>query len=107
VRTQLVRDPKLLLADTWVRLQRPVRLDGGGGYAMGWAVAELPWAKGVVLTHDGSNTMNYASAMLLLDRGIAVLAVSNAGDAAAQRTVVTTVVGLAQRFTTQTARASD
>jgi CubicO group peptidase (beta-lactamase class C family) len=98
-RAQLLRDPKLLQDATWTTLQTALPLpDRGGGYAMGWLVAELPWAKGVVLTHDGSNTVNYASAMLLVDPRIAVLVATNAGDAAAQRAVVTSVLGLAQRF---------
>lgn len=98
-RAQLVRDPKLLRAETWATLHTALPLpDRSGGYAMGWLTAELPWAKGVVLTHDGSNTVNYASAMLLVDQHVAVLVATNAGDTAAQRTVVTSVVGLAQRF---------
>jgi CubicO group peptidase (beta-lactamase class C family) len=98
VRSQLLRDPKLLLADTWTRLQRPLAIGERGGYAMGWAVTAVPWANGIVLTHDGSNTMNYVSAMLLVDRGVAVLVACNAGDEVAQRTVVTTTVALAKRF---------
>ena len=98
-RAQLLRDPKLLRDETWTTLHTALPLpDRSGGYAMGWLTAELPWAKGIVLTHDGSNTVNYASAMLLVDQRIAVLVATNAGDAAAQRTVVTSVVGLAQRF---------
>lgn len=99
VRRQLVRDETLLSADTWARLHRPMPLpDKPGGYAMGWGITELPWAKGTVLAHDGSNTMNYVGAMLLMDQGVAVLVASNAGDEAAQRVVVTSVLGLAQRF---------
>jgi CubicO group peptidase (beta-lactamase class C family) len=98
-RAQLLRDPKLLQAATWTTLQTALPLPNrSGGYAMGWLTAELPWAKGIVLTHDGSNTVNYASAMMLVDPRIAVLVATNAGDAAAQRTVVTSVLGLAQRF---------
>src|SRR4029453_16894254 len=31
----------------------------GGDYALGWGVRERSWGGGHVLTHSGSNTMNY------------------------------------------------
>jgi len=45
-----------------------------GQYAGGWIVAKRPWAKGVVLTHSGSNTMWYATVWLApnLDRAFVV-----------------------------------
>ncbi len=67
-------------------------------YAMGWIVGQRPWAKGkrvrgvegghgepvgLVLTHSGSNTMWYCSVWLAPERGFAVLAASNQGDAQA------------------------
>jgi CubicO group peptidase (beta-lactamase class C family) len=57
----------------------------GGDYAAGWGVASRPWAGGTVLTHAGSNTMNYCVVWIAPAKGFAVLAVTNQGgpDAAA------------------------
>jgi CubicO group peptidase (beta-lactamase class C family) len=51
-----------------------------GYYAGGWGVAEQPWAKGVVLTHNGSNGIWYATVMVApkLDRAFVV--VTNSRD---------------------------
>jgi hypothetical protein len=46
---------------------------------MGWLVTERPWGGGRVLTHAGSNTMNYAVAWLAPRRDFAVLAATNLG----------------------------
>ncbi len=55
----------------------------GQSYALGWMVTTQSWAgadgkPGPVLTHNGSNTMWYASAWLAPERGLAFLAVANA-----------------------------
>ena len=53
---------------------------GGGAppYAGGWIVPpDQPWAGGPCLTHDGSNTMWYASAWVAPAIGRAFVAVSN------------------------------
>jgi CubicO group peptidase (beta-lactamase class C family) len=57
----------------------------GGEYAAGWGVASRPWAGGTVLTHAGSNTMNYCVVWIAPAKDFAVLAVTNQGgpDAAA------------------------
>lgn len=73
----------------WERLHTP---PPGADYAMGWAAATRPWAKGKaagdggrVLTHAGSNTMWFAVAWLAPEREVAVLAATNqGGDAAAK-----------------------
>jgi CubicO group peptidase (beta-lactamase class C family) len=72
----------LLKPETYQRLHRPAF---GGNYAGGWIVAKRPWAGGRVLTHDGSNTQNYAVAWLAPLRDFAVLAATNqGGDEAAK-----------------------
>ncbi len=50
-----------------------------GQYGGGWFVVERPWGKGVVLNHNGSNTMWYASVWVapLLDRAYIVITNSN------------------------------
>ena len=53
---QLPGHRKILNQDLLEKLVTPV-----GQYAGGWLVASRPWAKGIVYTHSGSNTMWYAT----------------------------------------------
>jgi CubicO group peptidase (beta-lactamase class C family) len=50
------RPPGLLKSASLKKLQTP---DPGETYAMGWGTGTRGWAKGRVLSHAGSNTMNY------------------------------------------------
>ena len=51
----------LLSVDTIKTLQTPWP---GGDYAMGWGVADRPWARGRVLAHEGSNTFFLATVVI-------------------------------------------
>ena len=64
-----------------------VSVDASTGYALGWLVATRPWAGpgGRVLTHAGSNTMNYAVAWLAPEGKFGILVVTNQGGPAATR----------------------
>lgn len=68
--------------------------DKPGGYALGWIVAKMPPFEGPILTHDGSNTANYASVFVVPSLGVAVLAVCNAGGPAAQKATVELVLAV-------------
>lgn len=57
----------------------------GGSYAAGWLVTSRPWGGGTVYTHNGSNTMNFATVWMAPARDFAVLIVTNRGGAAAQQ----------------------
>lgn len=57
-------------------------------YARGWMVSDAFPLGEPILTHDGSNTLNYASIVIAPKRGLALMTVCNAGDAAAQGAVV-------------------
>lgn len=86
-------------ADSIDQLTSPVPKDDGrgGGYALGWAVPE-PDAFGIpVLTHDGSNTFNYASIIVMPSLGAAVLVAVNAGGERAQTAAVAAALELARR----------
>src|SRR5262249_216549 len=48
--------PRLILPASLTKLHEP---PPNQDYAMGWAVAKRDWAKGVALSHNGSNTMNF------------------------------------------------
>lgn len=70
----------LLPAADYRVLQTPA---AGENYAFGWGVVPSPWAFGLALEHDGSNTMNYALARLAPKRDFAVLICTNQGGAIA------------------------
>ena len=51
----------------------------GGTYAYGWTLVDRSWAGGVVYTHGGSNTLNFAVAWVAPKRRLAVLVATNVG----------------------------
>ena len=50
-----------------------------GVYALGWVRVKRKWGGGEVLTHSGSNTMNFATVWIAPKRNFAVLAATNHG----------------------------
>ena len=66
----------LLKKETFEQLHTP---GFGGDYTSGWNVTKRNWTPGMVLTHSGSNTMNYAVVWMAPKSGFAVLVVSNQG----------------------------
>jgi len=66
----------LLPAEAYKKLHQP--LAKGLTYTPGgWLYNKLP--QGVVLTHDGSNTLNHATAILVPSKDVAILIVTNQG----------------------------
>lgn len=57
----------------------------GGEYAGGWFITERNWGGGRVLTHNGTNTMNFAVIWMAPLRQFAVMAAANAGGDAADK----------------------
>lgn len=74
----------LLKPETMEALHTPVP-GPGQPYALGWMRVERKEIKGPLLTHDGSNTMWYASAWIAPDADLAVAAIVNAGGSAGQK----------------------
>jgi len=72
----------VLQAATYVQMHAPAF---GGNYAAGWLVTSRPWGGGTVYTHNGSNTMNFATVWMAPARDFAVLVVTNRGGAVAQQ----------------------
>ncbi len=70
----------LLKPGTYKILQTP---PFGGDYALGWLVADREWGGGLVLSHSGSNTMNFAVVWIAPARDFAVLIVCNQGGTVA------------------------
>jgi CubicO group peptidase (beta-lactamase class C family) len=72
----------LLQPETYKKLHTP---SFDGDYALGWGTAQRDWGGGTVLTHAGSNTMNFAVVWMAPLRDFAVLVVTNqGGDTAAK-----------------------
>lgn len=69
-------EPGLLAPDQVRQLKEP---PFGGDYALGWGLADREWGGGRVLTHAGSNGMNYCVAWVAPLRNFAVLAATNCG----------------------------
>ena len=69
--------PKLISAETFKALTTPC---AGQGYAGGWGITERPWAKGLALTHAGSNTTWYCVTWITPNRDFAVLIALNYGS---------------------------
>ena len=66
-----------------------VTISAGSFYDLGWVTTTRSWAgpTGRVLTHDGTNTMNYSVAWLAPDAGFGVIAVTNQGGTLAAQAV--------------------
>ena len=77
-------------ADAFVALHEPAPKkdsDAGPDYAMGWSVTRRGWAGdgGLVLTHNGSNTMWFAVTWIAPAKDFAVLVACNKGGAEAEK----------------------
>ena len=85
----------LLAPETFARLHTP---PADGDYALGWGVGSVAWAGGELLTHDGSNSMFYASAVLApqINRGFMV--VTNRADPVATDAVLETLTVLIETY---------
>ena len=70
------RQPALLSPSIYAVMQKPAR----GTYGFGWIVVPRSWARGSMLSHAGSNTMNYAASWLAPEAGYGVLVCINQGE---------------------------
>jgi D-alanyl-D-alanine carboxypeptidase len=67
--------PALLSPSIYAAMQKPAK----GTYGFGWIVVYRSWAGGPMLSHAGSNTMNYAASWLGPRVGYGVLVCINQG----------------------------
>lgn len=70
-------EPALLRPETYRALTTP---PFENRYALGWGVAERPWAGGRALNHTGCNTLYFANAWVAPERDFAVLVCANQGE---------------------------
>jgi len=88
--------PEGLLATELVeKLHTP---PAGATYAMGWGTGERGWAKGTVLTHAGSNTMNYFIVWVAPKIEFSVAVAANAAGPALGKNLDQVVGKLVQRY---------
>lgn len=66
---------RLLKPETFKRIHTPLE---GQDYGYGWNATTRPWG-GKVITHNGTNTMNFAVMWIAPEKNFAVVAASNMG----------------------------
>lgn len=86
---------QLLKAGTFKKLHTPL---GGQDYGFGWIVTERKWAKGRVLTHNGTNTRNFAVMWLAPEIEFAVVVACNLGGETAGKACDQAAARLIQEF---------
>ena len=74
-------ESRLLKRASFEKLHTPLGNDKDQ-YALGWIVAERPWADGRVFTHNGSNTYWYVVTWIAPKKNFAGLAACNTGPTA-------------------------
>lgn len=67
------------------RLQALQHPPAGGDYASGWMVVRRDWARGPILTHNGTNTLWFAVVWMSPARDWVMTAVTNAGGPSAAK----------------------
>jgi CubicO group peptidase (beta-lactamase class C family) len=70
----------------------------GGSYSLGWSLYPGTWAGGVAYGHNGSNSIYYASALMVPDLNYAVMVATNAGDGNAADAVTEAVDKVFERI---------
>ncbi|GEP45236.1 serine hydrolase domain-containing protein [Brevifollis gellanilyticus] len=68
--------------EAYQHLHKPTQ--AGENYAFGWIALERGWG-GHVLSHNGSNTMNHSVAWVAPEKGYAMIACTNSGQASGPR----------------------
>lgn len=79
------RPPRLLDPSSFAKLHTARSQDaqgraGGDGYALGWFVARRNWAKGLALTHKGSNGANLFVTWIAPETGLSIAVACNASN---------------------------
>lgn len=86
----------LLSAESFRKLH--TRFAADGDYAMGWTTTPRSWGGGDVLTHNGTNTTNFAVMWLAPKRNFGVVICTNAGGPGVDAAVDKVAAALIKRF---------
>ncbi len=103
------RPPALVSPDTVRKLHTPVIATGQrehaaagtpktGGYALGWGQITEEWAATPAIAHNGSNTMNLATAMFWPGTDFGFVMMTNIGGATADRALKKLAADLYRTF---------
>jgi CubicO group peptidase (beta-lactamase class C family) len=71
---------------------------GGGGYALGWGIARLPYSTEPFVTHAGSNGMNLATVAMQPTHDFAMVIATNVGGTKADAALRALTQVLYERF---------
>jgi CubicO group peptidase (beta-lactamase class C family) len=86
---------RLLSKESFARLHMP---PPGQDYALGWSRQDRDWAKGFTLSHNGSNTLNFASFWLAPRIKFAAVICSNIGGDSGEKTCDETAQALIKKY---------
>ena len=87
--------PRLLKAETFSILHTPPE---GQTYAMGWMRQDRTWANGWTLTHNGTNTLNFAVMWLAPKINFAAVAATNIGGDNGEQTCDDAMQALIKKY---------
>ena len=59
-----------------------------GSYAFGWGLSKFDWSDKPLLTHNGSNGMNFASILVDVDNDLGIVVMTNIAGANADPAAV-------------------
>ena len=90
-------DTPLLKKESFTILHTPFEGEGTP-YAMGWIVAQRPWAAGPALSHSGTNTFWYCVTWAAPNKSFAVLITCNSGKEGADKACDEAASTLIQKY---------
>jgi len=69
-----------------------------GSYAFGWGLSKFDWSDKPLLTHNGSNGMNFSSILVDVDNDIGIVVMTNVAGEKADPAAIETLKGLYERY---------
>jgi CubicO group peptidase (beta-lactamase class C family) len=70
-----------------------------GSYALGWGLSKFDWSDKPLLTHNGSNGMNFASVIVDVDRDLAIVVTTNIAGPKADPATLDVMKTLYEKYT--------
>lgn len=102
------RGPELIKAETLKRLHTPAvemqikdpkpGTPKSGSYAFGWGLSKLDWTDKPILTHNGSNGMNFASVDIDVDHDLAIVVATNIAGSDADKAALDVMKALYTKY---------
>jgi CubicO group peptidase (beta-lactamase class C family) len=110
------RGPKLVTPETLVMLHRqhvampPIEnpkpgTPKGGGYGFGWGIMKMDWTPRPILTHNGSNSLNYATILIDPAIDLAIVVTTNYPGDKADQALIKICRSLYERYSATAAPA--